>query len=276
MSFYQTIDSQYKLSPDSTSIINGNRNVIENKIRNELTDLIPILDFVTSQIAEKYDLITNMQPRKAAIIEVLASNTCISCVEKEFKNHSFQQIDNIYCELHKLATSILTEKLHKNFIENNQKVVIATEAKIKYGTADVLITPSNYTTKLPSKPLEVLIEVKTGFSVSIPQLLRYLIDNNSRIILLWRIRNEQVLLLEGTEIQQLTIQFVKTIISRADRLLQESNFVCNHRSKPQEWTPNSQQLQYTLNDFSRGIIKTLPTLTKKVVEEFEKRTKNTT
>lgn len=270
MSFYQTIDSQYK-APTNISIINGNGNLIENRIRNELTDLTPILDYVISQIAEKYDLITNTQPRKAAIIEVLASNTCISCAEKELKNHCFQRIDNIYCELHKLATSLLTEKLHKNFIENGQKVVISTEAKIKYGTADILITPSNYTTKLPSKPLEVVIEVKTGLSVSIPQLLRYLIDNNSRIILLWRIRNEQVLLLEGTEIQQLTIQFVKTIISRADRLLQESNFVCNHRSKPQEWTPNSQQLQYTLDDFSRGIIKTLPVVTEMIKTLVEKK-----
>ena len=186
------------------------------------------LDYVCSQIADRYELFSKGQPRKAMIIEVLAKNVCIACVDKELRAKSFQRIDNMYTELHQLACSMLVEELYDQLVKNGRTVTITTEENIKYGKIDVFIIPSNFGLSLHSNQVEIAVEVKTGFSLSLPQLLRYMIDNDRRSLMLWRIRNQQVLLFEGTETRQLLAQFVKMIISRANRLLLTPEPQCKH------------------------------------------------
>jgi hypothetical protein len=92
-----------------------------------------------------------------------------------------------------------------------------------------------------------------------------MIDDNHRSLVLWRIRNEQVLVFEGTRLKPLLTQFMRMIISRADRLLSSSETSCEHSFELKKWTPNQQQLQETVSDFSKGVIETLPTIVKAVV-----------
>ena len=228
------------------------------------------LDYVCSQIADRYELFSKGQPRKAMIIEVLAKNVCIACVDKELRAKSFQRIDNMYTELHQLACSMLVEELYDQLVKNGRTVTITTEENIKYGKIDVFIIPSNFGLSLHSNQVEIAVEVKTGFSLSLPQLLRYMIDNDRRSLMLWRIRNQQVLLFEGTETRQLLAQFVKMIISRANRLLLTPEPQCKHIPQGKSWSPNQEQLQETFSDFSKGIIKTLPTVIEKVVTKLER------
>lgn len=233
------------------------------------TEILSLLDHVCSQIASRYDLFSKGLPRKATIVEVLARNTCIACVDKELRTKNFQRIDNMYTELHHLACSMLVEELYDQLVKNGCTVTITTEENIKYGKIDVFIVPSNFGLSLHSKKVEIAVEVKTGFSLSLPQLLRYMIDNDHRSLMLWRIRNQQVLLFEGTGTRQLLRQFVKMIISRAERLLLSPEPQCKHISQDKSWSPNSQQLQETFLDFSDGVIKTLPLVIDAIVTKFD-------
>jgi len=233
------------------------------------TETLSILDYVCIQIADRYNLLSKGQPRKAMILEILAKNACLGCINKEFQVKSFQRIDNIYSELHQLAANLLIEALHSQFVKNGHKVTIAAEASIRYGTADILIIPSYHAISIHSSKVEIIIEIKTGFSLSISQLLRYLIDNNHRSLILWRIRNQQFLFLDAHEIEQLLMHFVKMIIARGERLLEIPKQDCNHNTETKSWSPNSQQLQETFSDFSKGIIKTLPSVVEAVVAKFE-------
>jgi RNA polymerase subunit RPABC4/transcription elongation factor Spt4 len=251
------------------SQLNFQPNKTEQQTTDNWTEMLSLLDYVCSQIADRYELFSKGQPRRAMILEVLAKNDCLGCISKELHPKSFQRIDSIYSELHRLATSLLIEALHSQLVKNGHKVTIAAEASIRYGTADILIIPSNHGISIQSSKLEIVVEIKTGFSLSIPQLLRYLIDNNRRLLILWRIRNQQILFLDAKEIEQLLMQFVKMIIDRGERLLEAPELGCNHFTESKSWSPNSQQLQETFADFSKGIMKTLPTVIEKVVTKLE-------
>ena len=229
------------------------------------TETLSILDYVCIQIADRYDLLSKGQPRKAMILEILAKNACLGCINKELQARSFQRIDSIYNELHQLAANLLVEALHSQFVKNGHKVIIAAEASIRYGTADILIIPSNHGLSIHSSNVEIVVEIKTGFSLSIPQLLRYLIDNDRRSLILWRIRNQQLLFLDAKEIEQLLMQFVKMIIARGERLLEAREPDCSHSTETKSWSPNSQQLQETFTDFAKGLVSTLPTVIETIV-----------
>jgi hypothetical protein len=230
------------------------------------TESIALLDYGCCTIAERYDLYSRGQPRKATIIEVLARNTCIACIDRELRTKSTQRIDNMYTELHQLACSLLIEELYCQLIKKGHTVTIATEENLKYGKVDVFIIPSHYGLSLRSNQTEIAVEVKTGFSLSLPQLFRYMIDNNHRSLVLWRIRNAQVLVFEGTVLKRLLTQFMMMIVSRADRLLSNRKFSCEHSIQHKSWSPNQQQLQEAFLDFSAGVVETMPSVVKAVVE----------
>ena len=197
------------------SQLNFQPNKTEQQTTGNWTEMLSLLDYVCSQIADRYELFSKGQPRRPMILEVLAKNDCLSCISKELQPKSFQRIDSIYSELHRLAASLFIEALHSRLVKNGHKVTIAAEASIRYGTADILIIPTNHGINIQSNKVEIVVEIKSGFSLSVTQILRYLIDNNRRALILWRIRNQQVLLFEATEIEELLMQFVKMIIARA-------------------------------------------------------------
>jgi hypothetical protein len=163
----------------------------------------------------------------------------------------------MYTELHQLACSMLIEELYSKLVENNYTAIITTEENIEFGKVDVFIVPLNFGLSLYSKRVEIAVEVKTGFGLSLPQLFRYMMDGDQRSLILWRIRNGQVLLFEIAEMKQLLFQFVKMIVSRANRLL-NSEPKCDHHIEYRSWSPTQQHLQEAFSDFSKGIIKTLP------------------
>lgn len=263
-SYEKSLNSNYNSSSDLTSYINQNTNVIGKK-NNELDKLIPQLDSLIFQIAKNFCLFSKGDPRRAFIIEALSKNTCITCLKKQLDNHIFQSIDGIYDELHHFALSVLLEALYKEFDIRSCRIRIIAEESIKYGTADILLEPYN---KI-SNDSEILIEIKTGFSISISQLLRYLIDNENRSIFIWRIRNQQILFVQSSEVQSLIIHFTKMLIFRANRFLQTKEFSCNHLINSKVFTPTSVQIQESISDFSTGLTKTLPFLVKNIASKFE-------
>jgi hypothetical protein len=228
----------------------------------EWPEILSLLDNVCNQIAERYDLFSGGYPRKATIVEVMARNTCIACAEKELRNKSIQRIDTMYTELHQLACSMLIEELYSQLVENDLTVTITTEEHTEYGKVDIFIVPFSYGLNLYSKQMKIAVEVKTGFSFSLPQLFRYMMDGGRESLILWRIRNSQVLVFEMTEIKPLLAQFAKMVTFRANRLLLAHEPECKHIANCRNWSPTQHHLQATFSDFSEGVIKTLP----KVVE----------
>lgn len=230
----------------------------EKKVDYDWTEMIALLDHVCCKVSERYDLYLGGQPRKAMITEIISRNACIACIDKQLRTRNSQRIDSMYGELHQLSCNLLVEELYCRLVKSGHKVSIATEADLKFGKADIFIVPCYYGLSLYTNRKEIVVEVKSGFGLSIPQLLRYLIDKNPRAIVLWRIRNEQTVVLEKSKITPLLTQFIKMVVSRADRLLLASDVHCNHNDRSKAWSPNSQQIQQTFSDFANAVVRTLP------------------
>lgn len=164
-----------------------------------------------------------------------------------------------------LACNILVEELQTQLTERGYSVLVTSEKNLEYARADILIIPNRHGVDLHLNKKEVGIEVKTGVSLSFSQLLRYMLDNVDRTIILWRIRNKQILLFEGAKLKPLLTQFMKMIVSRAERLLSNSEMLCEHAHEYKIWLPSQQQLQEALSDFSDGVVKTLPSIVETVL-----------
>ena len=223
------------------------------------------VDYVCAQLAERYDLFSNGQPRRATIIEVLAKSYCPACIHRQLLSKTYHRIDAFYGELHKLAVDILVEELYQTLISKGHSVIITEEKDVPFGKVDVLLIPTSFGLNLHSKSAEIGIEVKGGFSVSITQLLRYMLDNQSRLLILWRIRNRQVISFYGKEIEDLLQLFVKMIIERADRLLSTNEPTCEHNILNRGWSPNQDQIKETFYDFSKGVVATMPEVINRVL-----------
>jgi hypothetical protein len=76
----------------------------------------------------------------------------------------------LYKECHRLAVNVLVEELYRLLNTMGYKVLISAEAELEYGKADILITVTNYGLNLKGETRELLIEVKTGNSVSLTQI----------------------------------------------------------------------------------------------------------
>lgn len=229
-----------------------------------------LFDNVCSEIAARYNLCySDGEPRKAKIIEVVARTACTFCIDRRLRENRTDRVDDFYKECHQFACNLLVEELQAQLTEKGYSVLITNEKKLEYGKVDILIIPNRHGADLRFNDKEVAIEVKTGFSLSFSQLFRYLLDNVDRTIILWRIRNKQVLLFEGTKLKPLLTQFMMMIVSRAERLLSNPEMSCKHALEPKNWSPNQQQLQNAFSDFSDGVVKTLPRIVETVVMRLD-------
>lgn len=224
------------------------------------------LDRVCSEIASKFGLHgPNNHPRNATIIDILANSTCISCLARRLSNTGpRQRIDGIYMECHRLAVGTLVEELQDKFSKMGYSVQILSEAETEYGKVDVLIKPTNYGLRLNYGLNEIIVEVKTGLSLSFSQIFRYLLDKEDQTLILWRIRNRQVLVFDGDRLKPILMRFMKNCILRGERLLKTGRADCEHPTKNNGWLPDQQTVQDMLEDFTGALLETLPCITKTI------------
>jgi len=229
------------------------------------------LDYVCSEIASKFDLYgSNKQPRKATIIDTIANSTCVSCSAKKLSNTTLhRRIDGIYMECHRLAVGTLVEELEDKLSKMGYSVRILSEAETEYGRVDVLIKPTNFGVRLRYGVNELIVEVKTGLSISLSQILRYLLDRENETLILWRIRNRQVLKFNGTCLKPLLVRFVKMCVLRGERLLATPEPSCEHPEQNDCWSPTQEEIQNMLEDFAQALVETLPHVLKTVLETLE-------
>jgi len=252
--------------PEAT--VNGIGEIIQALGGKSYEELKESLDHVCIEIASKFGLQnSNNRPRKAAIIDCIASSTCVGCIAKQlFDKSSHQRIDGIYLECHRLAVGTLIEELHDQFSSMGYSVLIRSEVETQYGKVDVLIKPTNYGVRLRYGLNELIVEVKTGLSVSFPQIFRYLLDKEDQTLILWRIRNRQVLVFDGDHLKPILVRFMRNCILRGKRLLKTEEADCNHPTKSNCWLPDQQAVQDMLEDFAKALVETLPHVVGKIFE----------
>ena len=228
------------------------------------------LDHVCSEIAKRFNFcLPNGEPRTAAIIDILASSPCIGCIVEKLKQRHRPNIDSVYLENHKLAVGILVERLQSFLAERGYKVSVLPEAKLEHGTTDVLIAPTRYGVNLQHNEKKIIIEVKTGKSLSYSQLFRYLLDISNATLVLWRIKKHQVAVLRRKSLQPMLQAFMEMCILRGKRVLDAKTVKCQISAAPKNFTLSSKEFEDTFNDFTEALMKTLPIVLKTVLREIE-------
>jgi hypothetical protein len=211
--------------------------------------------------------------QKGTIVEVVAKYSCLGCINDTLRNQTevrHSRVDALYKECHRLAVNILVEELYYLLNQAGYKVAISTEAELEYGKADVLITITSYGLNLKGKTKELLVEVKTGNSLSLSQLFRYLLDGKSDKVVVWRVRKRQVLVFNAQKIEPLLIEFMKMICLRANRLLSSQiPSLCLHK-KHLNYEPTQEELEKAFKEFSEALIETLPLVLQSILKELER------
>ncbi|MEM2130249.1 MAG: hypothetical protein QXZ70_06595 [Candidatus Bathyarchaeia archaeon] len=230
-----------------------------------------LLDQACSQIAQRFALYNHEgRPCKNIIIEVVANHSCLGCIIEKLSNRTTtNEVDALYKECHRQAVNFLVEELYFLLNQMGHKVAVSTEAELEYGKADILITVTNYGLNLKGQTKELLVEVKTGMSLSLSQLFRYLLDARSETIVVWRVRKRQVLVLKTSDIKPLLNEFIRMICLRSIRLLSSQQIQPCHHKKQFKYSPKQDELQEMFKDFSEAITETLPTILQTIIEELE-------
>jgi hypothetical protein len=227
------------------------------------------LDSVCSEIAARFNFyLPNGEPRMAAIIDILASSPRIGRIVEKLQQQHRPNIDAVYLENHRLAVGILVEQLQSFLAENGYKVSVLTEAKLEHGTADVLIVPTRYGVNLQHDGKEIIIEVKTGKSLSYSQLVRCFLDVSDATLVLWRIKKRQVAVLRRKSLQPILQAFMEMCILRGRRVLNAETVEYQNSDAPKDFTLSSREFENTVNNFAEGLMETLPVVLKTVLREI--------
>ncbi|MEM2145125.1 MAG: hypothetical protein QW279_07175, partial [Candidatus Jordarchaeaceae archaeon] len=134
------------------------------------------------------------------------------------------------------------------------------EAELQYGKVDILITVTNYGLSLKNSAKELLVEIKTGNSLSLTQIFRYLMNSRSETIIVWRIRKRQALVFNVNEIKPLLTEFMRMLCLRGIRLLSTQQIQpCQHQQEHCH-QPKQEELEEMFRDFSKALIETLPSI----------------
>ena len=233
------------------------------------------LDHVCSEIAKQFNFcLPNGEPRTAAIIDILASSPRIGRIVEKFQQQHRPNIDAVYLENHRLAVGILVERLQSFLAKRGYKVLVLTEAKLKHGTTDVLIAPTRYGVNLQHNRKKIVIEVKTGKSLSYAQLFRYLLHVSNATMILWRIKKRQVAVLRRKSLQPMLQAFMEMCILRGKRVLAAGTLKYQNSATPKNFTLSSREFEKTVNDFAEGLMKTLPVVLETVLWEIRSNDEN--
>lgn len=229
-----------------------------------------LLDDVLCRVAECFSLYNYKgKPRKATIIDTVAKTSCLTCITRKLSEAGARNdVDALYMECHMLAVNVLVEELGTFLGAMGYNVIVSTEAELEYGRADIVVTVTRYGVNLKSRENELMVEVKTGKSLSLSQLFRYLLQDSNGTIVVWRIRNRQILVFKRSEIEPLLIEFVKMICLRARRLLSSpAPTKCQHLQRF-GYQPSQQELEEMFRDFACAIMETLPCVLEAIAENL--------
>ncbi len=242
-------------------------------ISSEVQDIVDYrsqLDKLCSDIADAFDLYDSKnRPRKAFILNTLMKYSCLGCIAKVFKQpYQWNDVNAIYRENHRLAVNILSEHLQNHLNAKGFNVLVQDEVEGDYGRVDVLITPISCGMLVKFRGTEIIIEVKTGKSLSYDQVFKYLLERPDATILVWRVIMNQIFTIEREKISYLLQAYTEMLTRRGNKLLNNRSSVCKHNPLD-ERTSIIMNPQEAIDEFLSSLLETLPKIIETVLKLLE-------
>lgn len=240
------------------------------KLREELDKL---LDRLLEHIRQYYP---RAKLSKGTLLAMLAETKCLGCLLKKVIQKyegPRDSVDPWHREKHNMAIDVGSEALYERLEEMGYEAEIITEAESAHGHVDILIKITRYGMNVINGGRTAIVEVKTGNSISLYQLLRYSLDHPDAAIIIWRLLPRHIDSYKPEEIRPALIRFLKMCICRARRFLKEfqekkdnGKVSCEHKlpaRKSSKGIPKkdlkafSEALSETLQEFVDEVIRVL-------------------
>jgi len=125
--------------------------------------------------------------------------------------------DPYYSQKHELAKHKLIQRLCGELQKAGKRIAVMNEAATDFGRFDVLIIESNPVKILSHPSSEIVVEIKTGLSLNLAQIERYL--SSGRMVVLVRFSTEQVATLRPSDYQQFLVESSQDRLDALNRLL---------------------------------------------------------
>jgi len=188
------------------------------------------VDELCCKVAEKYKLYDSYgRPRRAFILDTLIKYMCRGCIVKVLTQpRTTDSVDRLFLQNHKIAVNLLVEQLRNRLIAEGLKGRVEGEVSGVYGRPDVILKITSTGLIIKVGELEVIVEVKTGTSFSYAQLLRYIIERPNAILVLWRVAQNQTIVIKGTEVRGLLIMVLEAAINRGRDIVNGEYEDCDH------------------------------------------------
>jgi len=228
------------------------------------------VDEVCHQIAEKYNVFDSKgRPKKSFILDVLARNFCPYCIIKELTQmRRDEDVDAIYKEGHNLTLNLLIEALRYGLNSSGVSAVVEGEVKGEYGRADIVVRACKQGILIELGNLAIIVEVKTGMSISLAQILKYAMERPQSIIVVWRVKLRQVFIIDMKSHSRLLLAFMFAIVSRGKAVLSYPFGRCCHNNENiSEGTKEGgmENPQQYIDELFYSLPKTLPEIVEAVI-----------
>ena len=226
------------------------------------------LDDVCCRLADKFGLYDRAgRSRKAFIIDSLFRFSCPGCLWKVFTRMraGIPSVDALFIEMHRFAVNILTGVLAQAL--DGGMINVCCEDVHEFGRVDVVVKQSQFGATVEANGACVVVEVKTGRSLSFAQLFRYLLQHRDATLVVWRVPMRQVFALKGESLRALLCLYVSTALARALKLLNSEPATCNHKLSDCEASAASEP-QKLLDEFFKGLVESLPRVVSVVSESL--------
>jgi len=174
-------------------------------------------------------------------------------------------VDALFIEMHRFAVNILTGVLAQAL--DGGMINVCCEDVHEFGRVDVVVKQSQFGATVEANGACVVVEVKTGRSLSFAQLFRYLLQHRDATLVVWRVPMRQVFALKGESLRALLCLYVSTALARALKLLNGEPATCNHKLSDCEASAASEP-QKLLDEFFKGLVESLPRVVSVVSESL--------
>ena len=171
-------------------------------------------------IASKFH--SSEKPSPARVMALLSGHSCDLFVKHALatkSDYSKTKSDDYFLEKHAYAVRKLVERLKTELLKHGMNFHIYTEADSEVGQFDVLIKTNGSTVELEMPKGRVVIEMKTGFSIDLSQLERYLCDTPT--LILCRILPGHVVRIRAGDYGDFLTENIADQVDKAERILQD-------------------------------------------------------
>jgi hypothetical protein len=235
-----------------------------------LAELTELLQQECNRIITKYsEFLPNSKPTISMVLSLIASKSDVCCVDYSLRNRQWSFVDPYYINRHALAVGVLMDAVYDGLTNLQYEVCIGSEVQMTFGKLDALITKNGGELEALYGNCKIGIEIKTGNSLDLAQLFRYLIDIDSLILV--RIKSKQIVTLRKYQFLETLSLLLETWISRTQRLLAKNDLRCNHwKGRMRSQVLRSDVLERDIVSFANGLNTIRADVVDSVMQELDR------